>query len=146
MKAALATKRGAPLEIRDDVRLAELAPGHVHVKLAASGVCHTDLSVQNGTIPSPFPCVLGHEGAGVVLAVGDGVTEVAAGDHVILCSLPACGRCKPCLRGQASLCTATAEMQQPRFVVDERPVNGFAGAGTFAEEAIYPQSAVVRSR
>ena len=99
MKAAILTALNTDLEIRDDVGLGDLGPGDVHVKLVSSGVCHSDLSAQNGTIPCGTPTVLGHEGAGIVQEVGAGVKDVAAGDHVILSFVPACRQCPPCLRG-----------------------------------------------
>ena len=104
MKAAVLTGVDTPLEIRDDIEVAAPGPGEVRIKMAASGVCHSDLSVQNGTIPLPTPIVLGHEGAGVVEEVGEGVTGVAPGDHVVLSFVPACGECYTCDRGQSYLC------------------------------------------
>jgi S-(hydroxymethyl)glutathione dehydrogenase/alcohol dehydrogenase len=144
MKAAVLTALNKDLEIRDDVGLAELKPGEVQIKLVASGVCHSDLSAQNGTIPVGMPCVLGHEGAGIVKAVGPGVTEVKPGDPAIIAFTPACRRCKPCLRGQANLCTSVMQMMMtPHFVIDGKPVSGMAGCGTFADEMIVPENAVI---
>ena len=145
MKAALLTALNTNLLIRDDIELIDLGPGEVHVKIVSSGVCHSDVSAQNGTIPSGIPCVLGHEGAGIIQEVGDGVTDVAAGDHVIVSFVPACTKCDPCLRGQSYLCdTAPAMMMTPHFLVDGNPVAGFAGCGTFAEEMIVPAAAVIK--
>jgi S-(hydroxymethyl)glutathione dehydrogenase/alcohol dehydrogenase len=104
MKAALMMENNADLVIRDDVTLGELGPQDVRVKIGSSGVCHSDLSAVNGTIPMPPPAVLGHEGAGVVQEVGEGVTSLAVGDHVILSFVPACSHCNPCLRRQSYLC------------------------------------------
>ncbi len=87
-----------------DVTLDPPKAGEVKVKMAAAGVCHSDLSVSNGTIPSVLPVVLGHEGAGVVEEIGEGVTNVKAGDHVILSFVPNCRECFHCLRGEAYLC------------------------------------------
>ena len=106
MKAAVLWELNKELEVRDDVGLTELGAGEVHVKLVSSGVCHSDLSAQNGTIPVATPCVLGHEGAGVIQEVGQGVTQVKAGDPVIVSITPACRECKNCLRGQSYLCDA----------------------------------------
>ena len=100
MKAAVLTELNKDLEVRDDVGLTDLAAGEVHVKLVSSGVCHSDVSAQNGTIPVGTPCVLGHEGAGVVLEVGDGVADLKSGDHVIISFTPACRKCNACLRGR----------------------------------------------
>ena len=83
-----------------DVDLAPPKEGEVLVRMAATGVCHSDLSIVNGTIPSPFPTVLGHEGAGVVEEVGEGVTNVSPGDHVILSFIPHCGGCFHCVRDE----------------------------------------------
>ncbi len=144
MKAAILWELHKDLEIRDDVSLTDLNAGEVHVKIGSSGVCHSDLSVQNGTIPMPAPCVLGHEGAGVVQEVGDGVSDLAAGDHVILSFTPACRMCKPCLRGQSYLCADMMPMMVPHFIVDGNPIMGMTGCGTFAEEMVVPQSALVK--
>jgi len=145
MKAAVLTELNKDLEVRDDVGLMDLGPGEVHIKLVSSGVCHSDVSAQNGTIPSGTPCVLGHEGAGVVLEVGDGVADLAAGDHVILSFTPACRLCKACLRGQANLCETMMQMAiTPHFKIDGQPVSGFTGCGTFAEEMIVPQGAAIK--
>jgi S-(hydroxymethyl)glutathione dehydrogenase/alcohol dehydrogenase len=145
MKAAVLTELNKDLEIRDDVGLTDLGPGEVHIKLVSSGVCHSDVSAQNGTIPSGMPCVLGHEGAGIVLEVGDGVADLAAGDHVILSFTPACRLCKACLRGQSNLCETMMQMAMtPHFKIDGNLVSGFTGCGTFAEEMIVPQAAAIK--
>ena len=145
MKAAILTGLNEPLVVRDDVSLSDLGPGDVHVKIGSSGVCHSDLSAQNGTIPSATPCVLGHEGAGVIQEVGSEVTELAAGDHVILSFVPACRVCKPCLRGQSYLCDYTMNvMVTPHFVIDGNPVSGFTGVGTFAEEMVISEHCCIK--
>ena len=145
MKAAILTGLNAPLEVRDDVSLSELGPGDVHVKIGSSGVCHSDLSAQNGTIPSGMPCVLGHEGAGVLQEVGSEVRDLAAGDHVILSFVPACRQCVPCLRGQSYLCAYTMTvMTSPHFIIDGNPVSGFTGVGTFAEELVISEHCCVK--
>ncbi len=145
MKAAVLTALNAPLEVRDDVSLGDLGPGDVHVKIVSSGVCHSDLSAQNGTIPCGCPTVLGHEGAGIVQEVGPGVTNLGAGDHVILSFVPACGSCLPCLRGQSYLCgQSMAVATSPHFVIAGNPVGGFTGLGTFAEELIISEHCLVK--
>ena len=93
----------------EDVELAPPGPGEVEVSLVASGVCHSDWNVMTGATANPLPVVLGHEGAGVVESVGDGVDTVSAGDHVILSWLPACGRCFYCSRGRQVLCDVAME-------------------------------------
>ena len=134
------------LEIRDDLELVDLQPAEVKVHIHATGVCHSDLSVMNGTIPQPPPCVLGHEGAGVITAVGDAVSDVKVGDHVIVAWSPPCGKCKYCTgRKQPNLCPNIQMVMggTPHFLLDGQPVFGMAGAGTFAEELILPQQGVV---
>ena len=94
--AAVLHAMSEDLKVHDDIEQAPPGPGEVKVKVVASGVCHSDLSVQNGTIPLPTPMVLGHEGAGIVEEVGEGVTSLAVGDHVVLSFVPACGNCFYC--------------------------------------------------
>jgi S-(hydroxymethyl)glutathione dehydrogenase / alcohol dehydrogenase len=148
MRAALLRSTGDDaLEIRDDIELVDVGPGEVKVKIEATGVCHSDLSCMNGTIPQPAPAVLGHEGAGVVAEVGDGVTGVTAGDHVIVVWSPPCGHCAYCIeRKQPNLCSNIQMVMggTPHFRLDGSPVFGMAGAGTFAEEMILPQEGVVK--
>jgi S-(hydroxymethyl)glutathione dehydrogenase/alcohol dehydrogenase len=137
--------------VGDDVRVEAIdldppGPGEVLVRIAASGVCHSDLSAQDGTLPCPIPGVLGHEGAGEVLAVGEGVTDLAPGDHVIVSWSPPCGHCESCYSGRAYLCMdiqAKASMT-PHVVMDGMPIASFAGAGTFAEETVVPVEGAVK--
>ncbi|WP_424215633.1 Zn-dependent alcohol dehydrogenase [Streptomyces sp. BI20] len=104
VRAAVLPAVGAPLEIRE-IRLPESpGPGRVRIRLAAAGVCHSDLSLTNGTMRVPVPAVLGHEGSGTVLAVGEGVTHVAPGDPVVLNWAPNCGTCRHCAIGEVWLC------------------------------------------
>jgi S-(hydroxymethyl)glutathione dehydrogenase/alcohol dehydrogenase len=145
MKAALLTELNKDLEVRDDVEVYGLGPKDVRVQVKSSGVCHSDVSVQNGTIPMALPVVLGHEGAGVVQEVGEAVTSVVPGDHVILTFVPACCVCTPCLRGQSYLCNASNEAAAAtHFMVDGTPTVAMTGLGTFAEETIVGDSAVVK--
>ncbi len=145
MKAAVYTELNKDLEIRDDVEVFGLGPKDVRVKIAASGVCHSDVSVQNGTIPFPAPVVLGHEGAGIVEEVGESVSTVAPGDHVILSFTPACSVCTPCLRHQSYLCDETnVQSAAAHFKVGGDPVVGMTGLGTFAEELIVGEPGVVK--
>lgn len=145
MKAAVLNALNEPLEIRDDVELVELGANEVHIRIVSSGVCHSDVSAQNGTIPVNFPSVLGHEGAGVVQEVGDGVRDLKAGDRAVITFTPACNHCLPCLRGQSYLCNdALPMLTTPHFLIGGKPVHGFTGCGTFAEELIVPASAVVK--
>lgn len=105
MRAAVLRELNGPLSV-EDVELAEPGTGEVAVRLAASGVCHSDWNVITGATPNPLPAVLGHEGAGVVEQVGDSVTGVSAGDHVVLSWLPSCGACFFCVQGRGVLCDA----------------------------------------
>ena len=135
------------LMVADDVTLRDLAPGDVKVKIAHSGVCHSDLSAMNGTIPQTPPVVLGHEGAGVVTDIGDGVTHVAPGDHVIIAFSPPCGTCPYCTgRGQPNLCIDGffAMSANPQFRRGDTVVGAMTGCGTFAEETIVPGIAAVK--
>lgn len=95
---------GKQLQVVDDLEVREPGSGEVLVAISAAGLCHSDLSVVDGTIPFPVPVVLGHEGAGVVEAVGAGVTHVAPGDHVALSTLANCGTCAECDRGRPTMC------------------------------------------
>lgn len=103
VRAAVLPAVGAPLEVTD-IELPEPGPGQVRIRLAAAGVCHSDLSLSDGTMRVPVPAVLGHEGAGTVLSVGEGVTHVAPGDGVVLNWAPSCGSCHHCGIGEVWLC------------------------------------------
>jgi S-(hydroxymethyl)glutathione dehydrogenase/alcohol dehydrogenase len=132
-------------DIRDDVLLIPPGPGEVQIRVRAAGVCHSDLSAREGGLPQPVPAVLGHEAAGEVVAVGDGVTGVVPGDRVIANWLPSCQNCSSCLRGEPYLCMAHVMMGyvQPRFLLGDTPVFGMAGCGAFAEEMVLPSVGVV---
>jgi S-(hydroxymethyl)glutathione dehydrogenase / alcohol dehydrogenase len=148
MRAAVLRNTGDDkLEIRDDLTLDEVGPGQVKVKIEATGVCHSDVSAMSGLIPQPVPFVPGHEGAGVVTEVGEGVTTVAPGDHVIVAWSPPCGTCKYCLQyKQPNLCVNIlfAIGAQAHFHMEGAPVFGMAGNGTFAEELILPQEGAIK--
>lgn len=145
MRAAVLPGLNTPLEVRDDVEIGEPGPGEVKIAIAASGICHSDLSAQNGTLPMPLPCVPGHEGAGEVVAVGEHVTDVKVGDHVIVSWLPPCGKCRRCVEGQPHLCLThlLSFIADPKFAYGENKIPGFAGTGTFAEEMLVPSYAAV---
>src|SRR5580704_18035137 len=108
MRAAVLTQRDPEvrLELRDDVSAIGPGPGEVRVAIRATGVCHSDLSVLSGVIPSGLPVVPGHEGAGEIIETGPGVTGLAPGQHVVISWTPACGQCPDCRGGQPFLCTA----------------------------------------
>lgn len=151
-RAAVLTGIGNPLEIRDDVEIEAPRAGEVKIRVAASGVCHSDLSVQNGTIMSPLPCVLGHEGAGEIVEVGEGVTGLAVGDHVVVSWVPQCGECFFCTKGEPHLCekgaigAITGGMLDgtPRLTSQGRPLFQMVGTGTFSEYAVIPAIGAVK--
>ena len=134
------------MDLRDDVEAVGPGPGQVRVRVRAAGVCHSDLSARNGGLPQPMPAILGHEAAGDVVAVGDGVTGLAEGDRVIVNWLPPCGACASCLRGQPYMCMThvIAAYIEPRFKVGETPAFGMAGCGAFAEELVAPAEGAVK--
>lgn len=145
VRAAVLTAIGSPVVVREiDIP----APGshEVRVRLTAAGVCHSDLSLSNGTIDQPVPAVLGHEAAGVVAAVGDAVTIVAPGDSVLLNWSPACGQCWFCLHREPYLCDQTASAWQRCYAMlpDGSPLYAGLGTAAFGEETIVPDSAILR--
>ncbi|MBX6383528.1 MAG: Zn-dependent alcohol dehydrogenase [Microbispora sp.] len=147
MRGALLHAVGDELDIRDDFTLTPVGPGDVRVRVKATGVCHSDLSVLTGVIPQPLPIIPGHEGAGEVVEVGDGVTTVRPGDHVIINWTPACGDCPHCVGGQPNLCTTymAKSFSEPRFRFDgQTPAFGMAGCGTWAEEIIVPWQGAIK--
>jgi len=146
MRGVVLSQVGAELEVRDDLELDGPGPGEVRVRIAASGVCHSDLSLQDGTLPHPLPCVPGHEGAGTIVDVGAGVTELAEGDHVIISWVPPCGRCAFCLGGQPNLCSSLGlgSMPAPHLKLGEQMVFAGIGTATFAEETVLPAAAAIK--
>jgi S-(hydroxymethyl)glutathione dehydrogenase/alcohol dehydrogenase len=135
------------LDVRDDVTTTPVGAGKVRIRIKATGVCHSDLSAMNGTIPVAVPAVLGHEGAGEVVEVGAGVTGLVEGDHVVVCWSPQCGVCKDCVNGQPQLCMAYMinAFSDAHFQLDSTtPMFGMAGAGTFAEELILLEQGAVK--
>ena len=145
VRAAVVRGVGSPFSI-EEIVLAEPGPHDVRVRMAASGVCHSDLSVQNGSIPFMFPTVLGHEGAGVVAEVGSAVTRVSVGDHVVLTWMPPCRHCFWCLAGQPMLCanglTEALGGDYATTAAGERLVRGL-GTATFGEETLVPEGELV---
>jgi NDMA-dependent alcohol dehydrogenase len=152
MKAAVLPAVGQALEIRDDVEVESPRAGEVKVRMAASGVCHSDMSVQDGTIYSPAPVVLGHEGAGVIEEVGEGVTDLEPGDQVVISWVPQCGECFFCSRGQGQLCEKAGVALASgglldgttRFTSQGSALYQMAAAGTFAESTIVPRIGAVK--
>jgi S-(hydroxymethyl)glutathione dehydrogenase/alcohol dehydrogenase len=152
MRAAVLEEFGKPLVVQD-VELAEPRAGEVLVRLAACGVCHTDLYTASGADPSGYaPTVLGHEGAGIVEGVGEGVSSVAAGDHVVTLFSPQCRECIHCRSTRTNLCLAIREQQGKGFLPDgttrlERdgePIRHFMGTSTFAEYTVMPEIALAK--
>ncbi len=152
MKAAVLEKFDAPLSVQE-VELAEPRRGEVLVRLVACGVCHTDLYTASGADPSGYaPTVLGHEGAGVVERVGEDVTSVAEGDHVVTLFSPQCGDCVHCRSPRTNLCLAIREQQNQGYLPDGttrlsregEPIRHFMGTSTFAEYTVMPEIALAK--
>src|SRR5580765_5823384 len=152
IRAAVLEDFGAPLEVQE-LDLAEPRAGEALVRLVACGVCHTDLYTASGADPSGYaPTVLGHEGAGIVEAVGDGVNSVAPGDHVVTLFSPQCRECVHCLSPRTNLCLAIREQQNKGFLPDgttrlargDEPIRHFMGTSTFAEYTVMPEIALAR--
>jgi len=152
MRAAVLEEFGKPLAVQD-VELAEPRAGEVLVRLAACGVCHTDLYTASGADPSGYaPTVLGHEGAGVVESVGEGVSSVAPGDHVVTLFSPQCRECIHCRSTRTNLCLAIREQQgkgllpdgTTRLERDGEPIRHFMGTSTFAEYTVMPEIALAK--
>ncbi|MFI1399238.1 Zn-dependent alcohol dehydrogenase [Streptomyces sp. NPDC020681] len=138
MRAAVLHETGQDkLEVLDDIEAVGFGPGKVKIRVRATGLCHSDVSAMNGVLPQPAPFIPGHEGAGEIIDVGDGVGGLKQGDRVLLCWLPACGSCPACKRGQTELCLAGfMNAGTPNFKRPGGDVFGFAGTGTFTEEVV----------
>jgi S-(hydroxymethyl)glutathione dehydrogenase / alcohol dehydrogenase len=152
VRAAVLEEFGQPLAVQE-VELEEPHAGEALVRLVACGVCHTDLYTASGADPSGYaPAVLGHEGAGVVERVGEGVTSVAPGDHVVTLFSPQCRECLHCLDERTNLCLAIREQQgqgllpdgTTRFARGGEPVRHFMGTSTFAEYTVMPEIALAK--
>jgi S-(hydroxymethyl)glutathione dehydrogenase/alcohol dehydrogenase len=145
IRAAVLPAVGAPLEIAE-IDLPEPGPGQVRVRLAAAGVCHSDLSLSDGTMRVPVPAVLGHEGAGTVVSVGEGVTHVSAGDGVVLNWAPSCGSCHACSLGEVWLCanalTGAGDVYARR-VSDGSDLHPGLNVAAFAEETVVAAGCVL---
>src|SRR5215467_7877744 len=135
VKGVIARSKGAPVELTT-VIVPDPGPGEALVNVQACGVCHTDLHYREGGIGEDFPYLLGHEAAGVVEAVGDGVTGVAPGDFVILNWRAVCGQCRACKRGQPWYCFATHNAAQKMTLEDGTPLSPALGIGAFVEETL----------
>ncbi|WP_030673203.1 Zn-dependent alcohol dehydrogenase [Streptomyces cellulosae] len=135
---------GRRTEVVDDLEVRDPGPGEVRVAISAAGLCHSDLSVVDGTIPFPVPVVLGHEGAGVVEAVGAGIAHVRPGDHVALSTLASCGACAECDRGRPTMCRQAIGRPGQPFTRGGRPVFQFASNSAFAERTVVKAVQAVR--
>jgi S-(hydroxymethyl)glutathione dehydrogenase/alcohol dehydrogenase len=144
VRAAVLPAIGAPLEITG-IHLPDPGPGQVRVRLAAAGVCHSDLSLSNGTMRVPVPAVLGHEGAGTVVAVGEGVTHVAEGDPVVLNWAPSCGSCHACGLGEVWLCANALNGAADVYArtADGTDLHPGLNVAAFAEETVVSASCVL---
>ena len=150
IRAAVLERTGADLAVQE-LELAPPGPGEVLVRLHASGVCHSDQNAIDGTAETPCPAVLGHEGAGVVEAIGAGVARVAPGDHVALSWAPSCGRCDECLRALPQLCSTAKQAMgagglldgTTRLSRDGEPVYHYSFISSFAEACVLPEGSCV---
>jgi S-(hydroxymethyl)glutathione dehydrogenase/alcohol dehydrogenase len=135
---------GAPPAVAE-LRLPEVGPGQVRVRIRAAGVCHSDLSMVNGTLRPPHPLVLGHEAAGEVVEVGAGVTRAAVGAHVALNWQPACRDCWFCRHGEPWLCSTSSGTSalENGSTLDGAPVHVALGLGAFADQVVVPENAVI---
>jgi len=152
IRAAVLEDFGSPLQVQE-LELAEPKAGEVLVRLVACGVCHTDLYTASGADPSGYaPTVLGHEGAGVVERVGDGVKDVAPGDHVVTLFSPQCRECEHCRDDRTNLCLAIRGQQNEGYLPDGttrlsregEPIRHFMGTSTFAEYTVMPEIALAK--
>jgi S-(hydroxymethyl)glutathione dehydrogenase/alcohol dehydrogenase len=150
MKAALLDTPGQPLRV-SEITIDAPRAGQVRVRVTHCGVCHSDLSIVNGTFPSPLPIVLGHEAAGVVDAIGPNVDGLQVGDHVVLTPCPPCGSCYWCVRGEPTVCVNAAGIQTNTFsdgstglARDGQVVYRGVGVGAFAEYVVAPATGAVK--
>src|SRR6478752_10883036 len=151
MGATTPYAKSRPLTI-ETLELKSPGPGEVLVKMAAAGLCHSDLSVINGDRPRPTPMALGHEAAGVIEQLGEGVTDLKRGDHVVLVFVPSCGHCGPCAEGRPALCEPGAAANgagtllsgERRLSRSGKPINHHLGCSVFAEYATVSRRSVVK--
>src|SRR5438477_4443874 len=154
VRAAVAQKAGVPLTV-ETVQLAGPKAGEVLIEIKATGICHTDEFTRSGADPDGlFPANLGHEGAGIVVDLGPGVTTVKKGDHVIPLYTPECRQCKSCLSGKTNLCTSIRATQgkgvmpdgTSRFSYNGKPIFHYMGCSTFSNFTVLPEIAVAKIR
>src|ERR1700712_4133077 len=135
VRGVIARSKDQPVELVT-INVPDPGPGEAVVAIGACGVCHTDLHYRNGGISPDFPFLLGHEAAGVVESVGEGVTEVAPGDYVILNWRAVCGQCRACRRGRPQYCFAPPNAQQKMKLGDGTELSPALGIGAFAEKTL----------
>jgi len=154
MKAIVFRDPETAIEVAD-VDLAAPKAGEVRVKIAAAGVCHSDLHVKRGEWDAPAPLVMGHEGSGVVVELGEGVNSLAVGDHVVLSWVPPCGECRYCRSGHEARCHKAATVVAPKGVLydgtsrlskDGELIHHYLGVSSFAEEVVVPASGAIKVR
>ncbi|MCU1785358.1 zinc-dependent alcohol dehydrogenase family protein [Pseudomonas sp. 13B_2.1_Bac1] len=151
MKVAPPYAQSKPISI-ETIELAPPGPGEVLVRIRAAGLCHSDLSVINGDRPRPMPMALGHEAAGVVEALGDGVGDLEPGDHVVMVFMPSCGHCLPCAEGRPALCEPGAKANAAGTLINGAvrlssaagQVHHHLGVSAFAEYAVVSRNSVVK--
>ncbi|NUP04289.1 MAG: Zn-dependent alcohol dehydrogenase [Nonomuraea sp.] len=144
MRGVILREIGKPVEVSDGLTLRPPGPGQVRVRLGAAGVCHSDLSMCDGTLPARLPLVPGHEGAGEIVELGPGVSGPPVGTHVILSWIPPCGSCFFCLGGQPNLCvSAQPAMGESPLSLDGEPAHPALGVGCFAEEIVVDARAAI---
>ena len=148
IRAAVAFEVNGPFRI-ETIQLRAPGPGEILVKMAATGLCHTDLTVLEGHLPQPFPIVLGHEGSATVVECGPGVTDLAPGDHVIPYSMPECGRCRGCRTRHNNYCDdlyPDLRSTDTPFSLNGKPLARFASLGTFAEYSVIKSTHLAKVR
>ncbi|WP_404287614.1 zinc-binding dehydrogenase [Glutamicibacter arilaitensis] len=148
VQAAVIDGVDAEWDIREvELRETDIRPGEILVRMGAAGLCHTDEHIRHGELPAQFPLVGGHEGAGVAVSVGEGVSHIKPGDHLVFTFRPSCGLCRYCVDGKAHLCTEIDQVKagdpNPRFSQDGVALNAQSLIGTFAEHAIVKATACV---
>ena len=146
VKAAVAFKPNEPMRICE-VDLADPGPNEALVRYLATGLCHTDLHVLDGSVDNEFPVILGHEGIAEVIAVGEQVTEFSPGDRVIPFLVPDCGECPMCLSGKTNFCARFAERRASNrtpFSLDGKPIGAFMAVASFAEMNVVPEDMLIK--
>lgn len=151
MKAAVLYEAGQPIQV-EELSIQNPQPGEVMVRVAAGGVCHSDLHVMKGDLTAPLPVVLGHEGAGIVEKVGEGVSDFAPGDHVVLLWRASCGQCRYCLTGRPALCELGSGIRwsgnlsdgTSRFRRGDQVIHHHAGVSSFSELTVLPREGLVK--